>query len=114
MSEEFGSGIYLDEVLDFEIDPTGDIKSIGGTSELQKDLSVQMIYELDQYTGAPPKSNIDEKIADAVITLAELDPRVESVYSDSISVSFSDDREQISVNVSLQTIDGEQNLVFDV
>lgn len=114
MTEEFGSGIYLDEVLDFEISPDGDIKSVAGTSELEKDLSVQMIFQLDQYRGQPPGSNITEKVADDVVTLAELDPRVRDVPSNNVSVTFSEDREQISVELTAVTIDGEQNLVFDV
>jgi hypothetical protein len=38
MSESFGSGISLDEKLDFEVDETGDIKAERGIDELQRTL----------------------------------------------------------------------------
>lgn len=113
-NENLGAGIYLDEYLDFDVDETGDLRAAFGTDELQKDLSIQMIFELDQYRGSPPTKNTRSKVASDVIELAELDPRVEDVPRDSISVSFSDDNMDLFIDLSVITESGEQELVFEI
>lgn len=114
MSENLGSGIYLDEQLDFEISGTGDIETVSGVGELQKDLSIQMIFQLDQYRGSPPTENTREKVASDVIQLMELDTRVDSVITSRLSVTFSDDNKSIEINAPARTNDGVQDLVFNI
>jgi hypothetical protein len=110
----FGSGIYLDEQLDFSVDSTGDIRGESGVSELQKDLAFQMIISLNKYLGQPPSGNLAEKVAGTAERVAEVDNRIKFVDSSKTEVSFSSDREEITLKITAKTDNGEQNLIFDV
>lgn len=114
MVRELGAGLYLDEYLDFSVDTTGDLRGASGVSELEKDLAIQMILGLDQYVGQPPSGNLEEKVAATARAIAEADVRVASVRTGLTEVDFSSDRQEITINMTVVTDDGEQNLVFDV
>lgn len=114
MTQPFGSGIYLDEQLDFSVDSTGDIRGETGLSELQKDLAFQMIISLDKYLGQPPSGNLKEKVAGTAKRVAEIDSRVTFVDTRKTEVSFSSDRQELTLKMTVQTRDGEQDLIFDV
>jgi len=114
MAPRFGSGIHLDEKFDFSVGNTGDLKSEDGLEELQKDLSIQMVIGLDQYLGQPPGGNLEAKIINKVITIANADPRITSVVESSIDVQFNSSRDELTIKMTVRTSDGEQNLIFDV
>lgn len=114
MVDDFGSGIHLDQKLDFSVDSTGDLKTDSGVSELQKDLAFQMILNLGRYIGQPPSGNLKAKVAGTARRVATVDSRVRSVNEDKTRVLFSDDREEITVELTVRTDEGEQTLVFEV
>lgn len=114
MSDNFGAGIHLDEQFDFAVDTTGDIQSDRGVIELQKDLSFQMVISLSKYLGQAPTGNLPEKVAGTARRVAEVDDRVRFVDSSKTEVSFSTDRQEITLKIFVQTDDGEQELIFDV
>jgi len=114
MTEELGSGVFLDEQFDFSVGPTGDLKNTSGLNELQKDLAFQMVINLSRYLGQPPSGNLPEKIAATAERVAEVDSRVKFVISEDTQVSFSEDREEITLKMTAQTRDGQQNLIFDI
>lgn len=114
MVKEFGSGVFLDEQLDFSIDSTGDIQSTNGVEELEKDLSVQMLIGLKQYTGSPPSGNLRAKVKNTARNIAIADARVLSINSGGVEISFSRDRKQINIKMVVQTTNAEQELVFSV
>lgn len=114
MSDPFGAGIHLDGQFDFAVDTTGDLKHESGVSELQKDLAFQMVISLDKYIGQPPSGNLNEKVAGTARRVAELDTRVNFVDTRKTDVSFSTDRQEITLKMVVQTDSGENELIFDV
>lgn len=114
MSERFGSGIHLDEQLDFSVDPSGDLQAERGLDELQKDLAFQMIVNLQEFIGQPPSNNISAKVIGVASSIAVSDSRVSSVDKDNSSVTFNRLRDEITINLIVRTVGGEQELVFNV
>jgi hypothetical protein len=114
MVEPFGSGIYLDSQLDFSVDPTSDIQTSSGVDELEKDLSIAMIVNLQQFLGRPPSGNLETKVFTAAKNVALGDTRVLRVNSNRSDISFSDNREKINIIMAVKTRSGEQELVFNV
>jgi len=114
MADNFGSGPSLDQQLDFSVDVTGDILSENGIEELKKDLAFQMIINLSQYLGAGPSGNIETQVAGTAKRVALADERVSSVSDDKTIVEFSDDREELTVHLTVRTVGGESELVFNV
>lgn len=114
MVDEFGSGIHLDGQFDFAVGSAGDLKTENGIDELQKDLAFQMVINLDRYIGQPPSGNLEEKVASTAKRVALADSRIGSVDSSKTEVSFSPDRQEITLKMTIQTGEGEQELVFDV
>jgi hypothetical protein len=114
MVGEFGSGLYLDESLDFSVDTTGDLRTVDGVDELEKDLSVQMITSLQQYLGQPPSSNLNAQVFRTASNIATADARVASVNTNKSTVSFNRTRDEITLKLVVRTTSGEQELVFEV
>lgn len=111
---EYGAGIYLDESLDFSVGNAGDLKHEVGVDELRKDLAIQMIIYLDQYLGRPPTGSLNAEVAGTAMRAAAADTRVQSVDREKTTVSFSPDREEITLGLTVQTDDGEHDLVFEI
>jgi len=114
MADEFGSGIFLDDQFDFSVNSTGDLKTRSGLDELQKDLAFNMVINLNQYRGQPPTGNLKEKVAATAKSVAEADSRIDFVLSGQTQVSFSDNREQITLKMTAQVEDTQQSLIFDI
>lgn len=114
MSDDYGSGVHLDQNLDLGVGETGDLKSDSGENELQKDLAFQMILGLDQYIGQPPSGNLPSKVAGTAKTIAERDERIDFVKAGETEVSFTDDRRTIELSMVVQADNEEVDLVFDI
>lgn len=114
MADDLGTGIHLDDQFDFAVDPTGDLKNEGGVDELQKDLAFQMVISLSRYIGEPPTGNLTEQVAGTARRVAEVDSRVSSVEESKTEVSFSSDRQEITLKMTVHTADGQRDLIFDV
>lgn len=116
MSEEnLGAGQYLDEDLDFEVGPTGDIRTTSGVEELQKDLAFQMIISLSQFLGEPPTPETESEIKRMAYRVAFADLRVTGVDRNNIIVEWNHRSDAMEVTVPLTTDTGEeQELVFEV
>lgn len=114
MAERFGTGIHLDEQLDFSVDPSGDLQAERGLDELQKDLSFQMIVNLQQFIGQPPSGNIEAKVINIAAKIALADSRVSSVDRENSSVTLGPLREKITIDLIVRTVDGERELIFNV
>lgn len=114
MSEEFGSGIFLDDQFDLSIDSTGDIQSTTGVDELQKDLAFQMVISMQQFRGSPPSGNLKAKISNTASQVVLGDSRINSVVRDSFTIEFSDNRESIDIRFDVRTETGQQTLVFNI
>lgn len=111
----FGSGPALDEDLDFSIDSGGDIDESSGIDELTKDLSVQLIFALEQFLGRPPTASVKSEVKNVTTQTLSADSRVQFVSSESIDVDIDRISKNIDIDVSIITIDGEEfDLVFEV
>lgn len=110
----FGSGPALDRQLDLVVNPTGDLKKEEGIDELKKDLAIQMMISLSTFLGRPPSGNLQAKISNTVKRVALDDERINSVVEGSVDVSFSDDRKEIDVSLSVRTQNGPQTLIFNI
>ncbi len=87
MSEElYGNGVYLDENFDFELGPSGDLRMSRGLSELEKDLSFQMVISLSPLIGMRATKNFEVKLRDRATKVALADERIESVEKDNVVV----------------------------
>lgn len=113
--ENLGSGQYLDEDLDFEVDTTGDIRASDGQEELEKDLSFQMIISLSQFLGEPPTAEVESEIKRMAYRVAVADVRISGVNRAEIDVEWAESMKQFDVSVPVTTnTDEEHELVFEV
>lgn len=114
MTDELGAGPALDRDFDLEINPTGDIKTVSGVADLEKDLSFQLAESLDEFVGQQSSPNTATAVRTRAERVAELDPRVEDATAPAGGVSL-DDRSTVEVRLQLATTTGEtQEFVFTV
>lgn len=113
MSEEppfdtYGAGPTLDEDLDFSIDPTGDIESLGGLTELEKDLGWQLKVSLRRFEGESSNTNVESKAQDTAEKVAEADGRITTVDSRRSDAVVKDNGRTIEVTLVVNTINEER------
>jgi hypothetical protein len=116
MSEHnLGSGQYLDETFDFEVDTTGDIRASDGIEEVEKDLSFQMAITLSQFLGEQPTQEVEAEIKRMAYRVGIADVRVANIDRTNITVNWSNDMKQFDVGLPLTIETGEEyELVFEV
>jgi len=115
-----GSGIALDEDLDMMLSNDGDLLSVSGFEELEKDLSVNMIFQLTfggpdnaGYLGKPLTPEVKADILDLVKRTALSDDRINTVRR--IVVSRPDgQRNVIVVDLTVVTSIEERNFIITV
>lgn len=114
MSEDnLGSGLYLDQTLDLSVNTTGDIQTVSGSKELQKDLSFQLLILLKGYTGQPLTPEVRSEIKDTTIDALLSDSRVDSVNRGAIAVQRVG-QSSIKLEVLLTALGGSQEFVFTI
>lgn len=109
--EDLGSGIALDESFDFEVSPRGDIDSVSGAEELNKDLAFQLNILLDEFRGQPLNNELKSNIKTRTIDGINSDVRVDFVRESEIQIRQTD-RNTISLLVPYNSEAGDQELVF--
>lgn len=116
MSEQnLGSGIFLDEQLDLSVGTTGDLLTVDGIDELEKDLAVQMIQSMQQYLGKTPTNTTEAEAKRTAYRTAIADVRISSVDRENIVVEWQNRTQNLRVDVPVTTnTDEEYNLVFNV
>jgi hypothetical protein len=109
---EFGGGIDLTKELDIDLNTVGDVQTISGRDELEKDVSLQSIIAVEPINGrqktSETKTDLKRVIRDAIVA----DPRI-SEFRD-ISVSFIDGADEAEVVTTIVSSDEEQELVFSL
>lgn len=108
--DNLGAGTALDQNFDFSTDPTGDLSATTGKQELQKDLSVLMAQNLQEYLGQPPTTETKVEIKADAIDIALSDVRVIGVNRENVSVEIVD-RQEISLSLPVVT-NTEQQYTF--
>lgn len=103
MSEEdLGGGMQLDDDWDFAIDSTGDIKTVQGVPELEKDLAFRSTVALQPYLGQPIDNTLAEKLRNILRQAMLDDERIAEVNS----IEFEQvQRDQLDVDVTVTTAD---------
>lgn len=120
MTDRFGSGIHIhgdargDEYeWDFDISESGDLRTVSGIDELQKDLAFRAAVNLEETLGGPLTPTKMNRIRSKVRQTMEDDDRISRIVS--LDVSRVDGRANtIQVNTTLTTIDGRAELIFEV
>lgn len=116
MTEQYGAGIKLDQNLDLTVSEIGDIGTVNGLDELEKDLSFQLNFTLRRFLGEKPTNNLKARVRNVTKQVVELDTRVRRFDERVSEVRFPDRRsETISITAPIVTESGEQfELVFEV
>lgn len=100
--EDLGGGVQLDDDWDFIIDSTGDITTVEGVPELEKDLAFRSTVALQPYLGQPIDNTLAEKIRNILRNAMLDDERIAEVNS----ISFEQtQRDQLDVDVTVTTAD---------
>lgn len=111
---EYGGGIFLTKDWDFEVNNTGDIRTISGLDELEKDVAFQLASNLDQFIGSRITNEQANDIAIETQQQLSADPRIAAVLD--LTVQFPDgDPDTVEVIATVRDTEGdEQELVFEV
>jgi len=111
--ENLGSGLFLDQSLDFDPSSTGDLRTVSGSEELEKDLSFQLIIILSDSIGQPITPATRSEIRSLAVDTITSDSRVDSIDRGSIELT-KPDRETIRLQ-AVVTAGGEtRELVFNL
>jgi hypothetical protein len=111
--ENLGSGLYLDQELDFDPSTTGDLRTVDGSEELQKDLAFQLLIVLSDYIGPPLTPGTRADIKSLTVDTITSDSRVDSIDRGSMQVT-KPTPESIRVQVLVIADGDEQELVFNL
>jgi len=107
----FGSGIFLNEDWDFEVDATGDLKSTSGLDELQKDVSFNLSrnIEIGKRLDSSTQKSIQVTVRDVLVN----ESRIDSIRE--LEVRRVDSANKFEVIAEVDTITDETaELIFEV
>jgi len=110
--ETFGGGPALNEGWDFAIDGTGDIQTVEGIDELEKDLAFRSTVALQEFLGRPIDNTMAQRMR-LVLRNAFLD---DDRVSEVTSIGFErTGRDEITVETTVVADDNENyEFVFPV
>ena len=111
--KNLGSGLYLDQTLDFDPSTTGDLRTVSGSEELQKDLAFQLLIVLSDYIGPPLTPGTRAEIKSRTVDTILSDIRVDSIDRGSMTVS-KPNPESIRIQAFVIAEGEEQELVFNI
>ena len=118
--DALGSGIALGDDLDMMLEDSGDLLATSGIEELEKDLSINMIFQLtfggpdgSGYLGRPLTQEVESDILDLIRRTALSDDRINTVRSIFVRRS-PNQRNTLEIDLTVVTSLGEQNLVITV
>lgn len=111
VEKQLGSGIALDQNFDFEIDATGDLNSVSGVEELNKDLALRLTIFLDEFRGQILTNEVKSEIKNRVINVLLSDQRVVNVNEASIQIKEVT-RNEIAIKAPYKATTGQTELIF--
>lgn len=113
MTGELGAGPALDELFDLDPNNSGGLRISSGVDELGKDVAMNSAIVLQNAIGQRADEQVAPQIEDDVRGVMLQDSRILRVTS--LTVRRTDRRGQsFEVSAVVRTIDGEQDLVFEV
>lgn len=117
MTERFGGGIYLTNNADdppnwdFQVDESGDIRTVRGQDELHKDVAYGTAIRVGFLIGERATPETRNKIKQRVRTTLNQESRVDSITSISVRDA---DTDKIEVVVIARANEDEVEFVFEV
>jgi hypothetical protein len=111
--KNLGSGLYLDQTLDFDPSTTGDLRTVSGSEELQKDLAFQLLIVLGDYIGPPLTPGTRAEIKSLTVDTITSDSRVDRIDRGSMQV-LKPNPNSIRIQVLVIAEGDEQELVFNL
>ena len=118
-NEQFGAGPSLSDSSypwDFSIDESGDIKTVSGLAELEKDIAFRIATQENNMLGRKITPTQMNRIRSTINDMIIADSRVQSVLSLDVQRSSGMDN-SIDVSATVQTVSGdeqEQQLIFSI
>jgi len=118
MSENLGAGIKLANNWDLTVDSTGDLATVSGRKELQKDIAVLTAIQLSEKLGGQighrNESNVIKSIELVVRRLLTQDSRIQEILS--VTVQPEPDLTDTVIVEANITVNETQNydLIFEV
>lgn len=111
--DNLGAGLYLDQTLDFGVGSTGDLRYEEGSSELEKDLSFQLLIILDDLRGQPLTPETEAKIKSRTVDTITSDVRVDDLDRGSMQVA-KPNGESLVIQTYVRAGGERQQLVLNV
>lgn len=109
---DFGAGIALSQDWDFEVDATGDIETVSGEEELQKDVAFNVARRVRDVIGRRLDSATSKRIQIAVQSVLIDEVRIDEVQA--VNVRQTSRHDTFEVVASAIASDDEIELVFTV
>lgn len=113
VEENIGAGIALDQSMDFGVSSEGDIRSVRGAEELNKDIAFQLKLILVDLKGQPLTPDTKGQIKSDTINTLLSDNRVVRVNRAGIEIRDTG-RDSIRIIADYQSTAGPQELVFEL
>lgn len=111
--ESFGSGIKLNNGFDLEVNSSGDIRTVSGSDELQKDIAYAVSAFLNDSYGGPITPETGAEIRTGVRRVMLEDPRIVRINSLSVQTINADNSIRITSTI-VGDDETQQDLVFTV
>lgn len=117
MSDIYGGGIYLnnnDDVgptWDIAVNSAGDIKTVTGEQELQKDVAYNTARRILQEFGQPLRPIVLNRIRARVRDALENDPRIDTVIDIDVTTV---DSNSVEIVASVDAVGERVELVYEV
>lgn len=111
---DFGAGVSLNEDWDFQVDSSGDLATVSGEQELQKDVAFNVARNWGDSIGRRVDSATQKRIQVTARDVLLNDPRIESITNLDVR-RIEDNLNQFEVVATVNTfVDGTFDLVFEV
>lgn len=111
--DAFGAGIKLTRNWDLEIDNTGDIATVFGIDEFEKDVAYISAKTLHEYVGEPVSILTEKEIEQALIRVLREDERIDTIIE--LDVYRAGSTDEVEVDGRIESNRGvEYDLVFEV
>lgn len=111
---DFGAGVGLNRDWDFEVDSTGDLTTVSGLDELEKDVAFNVARNWEDSIGRRVGSSTQKRIQITVRDVLIDEPRVNDIRNLTVR-RVADNANKFEVVAEVNTIVGaDTELVFEV
>ncbi len=108
---DYGAGIELTQDLDLKVDSTGDISSVDGIDELEKDLAFRLFRVFTNQVGELFSAKDKSRARRSARVTINRDPRVQDVISVDVERVSED---TVRIDADVRAGDAVEQFVFEV